>query len=188
MLQKTAAISWVPLSEGFAHVFEHERDRWVTERLLRHALADGKVRARGYVVFDGGENVVEPLPRRLFTIFDEERSTTAEFNTEANSIRHVDGWYPENDCTIYRVELAWNDLVAIWPEMKKRSRAGRKPLHDRDVIMAVAENFLRTGPRPKSVNQFATKIEKVLREKSIVAPGRTYLTELLGPLLESSAN
>ena len=110
MPQKTAAITWVPLCEAFEHVLKYELDRWVTERLLRRALADGRVRARGYVVSAYGEDLIEPLSRCLFTIFDDEYTAMTAFNVEANSIRHVDGWHCD-ECRVYRVELAWGDLL-----------------------------------------------------------------------------
>ena len=153
--------------------------------LLRHALADGRLRARGYVVSANGENMIEPLSRRLFTIFDEEYTRTTAFNVEANSIRCVDGLHCE-ECTIYRFEFVWDDLLAIWPEPVKRSRAGRKPVHDRAAILAEGQDYLSTHARPKSVNQFAAKIEATLRGKSIDPPKRTYLMTLLAPLLKSA--
>ena len=68
----------------------------------------------------------------------------------------------------------------------KRSRAGRKAVHDRAAILSEAQDYLSTRPRPKSVSQFAAKIETTLRGKSIDAPRRTYLMALLAPLLKSA--
>lgn len=180
MLQKSTAITWVTLSEAFNHVLQNERDRWVTERLLRHALADGRVRSRGYIVSAYAENMAEPLPRSLFMISDDEYTTTTTFDIEANSIRHTDGWYSDSNCVVRRVEIAWEDLIKVWRMPAKLSR-GRKPKYDRDLILREADAELTENGSPRSLEDLANRVTDRLADAGEPAPGRTRMIELLRP-------
>jgi hypothetical protein len=110
-----------------------------------HALADGRLRGRGYMVSAYGESMIEPLSRSLFTVFDDD-SKTVTFNVEKNSIWLVDGWHHDK-CTVYRAELAWEDLIAIWPAfeleprevVKTRQRKMEAATIDRQIADRAAE-------------------------------------------------
>jgi hypothetical protein len=196
MLQKTATITWRPLSKAYEHVLKFERSRELTEWRLRRMLGERKpgvpqVRCRAGCVIaphqrpELRENVSLPGDFWLFEsdFVDDVRVAIVDWADDSGKLPSS---HPFAPWSAYRIEVCWEDLIAIWP--KKRSSAGRKPVHDQKAILAEARAYLRTHARPKSLDQFAAKMEDLLSSKSIDGnyPRRTYLTKLLKPLFESA--
>jgi hypothetical protein len=159
-------MTWKLLSEAFEHVLQHERDRYVSERLLLLALYDGRVRARGYAVSAYGEDVVEPLDRNCFKT-DEEAHVETRLNIEANSLRHVDGWRDIAAVTFYRLELSWEDLIASWP---KRRDCEQQVDHNNNDAKAVARKFLTNVMQADPNNTSKKKRDDLLKECQKLCP------------------
>ncbi len=179
--------TWVPLMDAFERVLRHERDRYVAERLLRHALADGRVRSRGYII-SAAENMAEPLPRSLFTFFEDEHTTTTTFDIEANSIRHTDGWYGDKNCVVRRVEIAREDIIKVWPEHAPAQvglRRGRKRQYDYEQILREADADVAENAPPRSRKEWFARVAKRLEAAGEPAPGHTLMMQLLGPKYRS---
>lgn len=182
----------------------HERDRYVSRRLLLLALYDGKVRARGYAVDAYGEGAVEPLERAWFEV-DEEQHVITEIDLDDNSMRHQRGWLPAHtqykvwagrrsrscgrfdvDVTVYRLELAWEDLVKVWPKQEQTGlRRGRKRQFDRDKILREADADVAESGPPRSLKEWYDRVKKRLEDAGEPVPGYTLMMDLLGPKYQS---
>lgn len=171
------AVTWIPLHEAYALVLWHERDRIVATHRLLDALYSRKVLARGCVVSEGADmTTVEPLSRTLFGVETPGVSTT--LNVEANSARHVDGWHGV-EYMIFRLELAREDLIKLWPD--ERPRRGRKPKYDHDRILRAADDEIAEGGLPQAQEEFAARVAVRLRDAGVAAPERSQMIEILRP-------
>lgn len=179
-------ITWLPLSKAYEHVLAHERSGDLAARQLVRAFAD-KVRTRGYVVYHKGprrEGMQDPLSRELWTEY--EGQPPAEINPTDESARLSGCGHPHDPCVVYRVEVAWEDLLAIWPEHPAAAKplsGGRPPVHDSNAILVEAAVFIHENGVPATLGEFVTKIQGLLDDKTPgVGPKETYLKNLLGPL------
>jgi hypothetical protein len=183
--------TWRPLREAFEHVRYYERSRGLTARRLLRAFAD-KVCTRGYVVYIAGrerEGMEEPLSRELFTAYD--GCPPAAIDWQDDSAR-LDRIHPFGPCEVYRIEVCWEDVLAIWPAQPAvRSQRGRKPTHDRELVLAEAEDVWRTQGPFHTVESWQSEVRMRLVDKydGRPVPERSYLMKLLSPLYaERSAN
>ena len=163
MLKKTAASTWVSLHKAFEHVLRAERSRELTEHRLRYVLGERtsgpQVRCRaGFAIAPmqrqrERSDVMLPADFWVLEFRDDNFSDRwcAIVNWAEDSGRLPLG-HPFAPWTAYRIEVCWQDLVAIWPEAKKRSRPGRKQIYDRAKIEAEGRSYLRTHDRPASLN------------------------------------
>jgi hypothetical protein len=142
-------ITWKSLSEALAHVQVHEHSRPLAKRLLVKSFAD-KVRTRGYVTYrHGREGQEEPLSRELWTHYEGHSPAAVDWE---NDTARMSGGHVHPECFVYRIEVAQEDLFAIWPELPqktKTSAAGRPRIYD--YVVPAAEAYVEEWgcPRPR---------------------------------------
>ena len=88
--------------------------------------------------------------------------------------------------TVYRLELAWEDLVKVWPEQEQTGlRRGRKRQFDHDKILREADADVAENGPPRSRKEWFARVKKRLEDAGEPVPGHTLMMELLGPKYQS---
>lgn len=137
------ATKWGAAGAALAHVLHFERSRGLAERRLRQALADSKLHARGIVIYPYGPNrgaelLEEPLSPDLWWADPEQQIYPAKIDWLDNSAIMRAGVHP--DCNVYKIEINWPELLAIWPTAAKSARRLRQL-----TLVSVAKQASRAG-------------------------------------------
>lgn len=187
--------TWMPLAAAYEHVLRHEQLDLLAKKRLHVVLADGRVHARARYMFLPNmprrewERTDEPLPGKFWSCdvcrgsdFEETLEADVTWEESRASIKK----HPLGDCDAFKIEVDQDELFAIWPG-RKTSKAGRKPLHDREAILTEAAAEVSENGRPASLEEFAYRVESRMSSKSTDGnyPRRSFLMELLAAMYES---
>jgi hypothetical protein len=190
---------WRPLHEAFEYVLKQEQSVSLTERRLRRVLGKRQkgaqqVRCRAGCTIDRNDeersNVLLPGDFFMYASSNDALSgnvsvARVRWNEDEATLPPT---HPFAPFAAYRLEVAWQDLIALWPEQRREKtirRRGRKPTYDAQAILNAAHSDIDEHGRPATLEKFYHRMEERLAGDS---PGRTYLMALLKSVLEKSAN
>lgn len=196
----TEATKWLPLHEALAHVLRHKRSRKRAKQRLLQVLGKRnagvrQVRCRACVTF----RTLPPERREqdnyeLDGDFWDFEYVNFEYEPEPPKIDWDDDSasiprsHPLGPMKADRIEVAQDDLFAIWPELPgETSKAvlspGKPRKHVPEVILTEAAVFIHNNGLPETLNDFVTTIRRIFDDKTPgEGPQDTYLKGLLGPL------
>ena len=128
-------VTWKLLRDAYEHVLAQERSPEVTKWRLRQELTDGRVRSRGFqIIFElddvvgrgGMQDLMPDLWRAIYKVdWDTGNVAFSATLTAADDDKQHFGI----EGAVYRIEVCWPDLLAIWQEPPASGKRGRQPQH-----------------------------------------------------------
>lgn len=183
-------VTWKLLRDAYEHVLTHELSPEVTKWRLRQELMGGRVRSRGFQIIFGSDDLDERggmqnlEPEFWRAIHKVDWDTGNVTFSEHATFTAADGDQQELhiESAVYRIEVCWPNLIAIWP-LPEGGKPGRRRQHSIEEIRAMADSYVKENGVPRSVRELADVITRGWpADRS--RPKPTWWKENFGPWLE----
>jgi len=204
----TTTPTWKPLREAYHHVMKYggpglgQRPVLTHWRLLQvlgqRRPGDRQVRCRAtYAVFpalppEQQEERYFPLTGDFWDFGHGESCPMVDWEHSCATLPS----HPLGPCDAYKIEVAWEDIIAIWPEQQSTKQApkrsplkrGRKRVHDRAEILREAEDDWNEHGAAASLEAWYLRVANRLEDKwpDRPRPERSFMMELLSPKYQSA--